>query len=477
MTRETPSLTTLVRGVRRRETGRRRWGRVAWAVAAGAGTLALFGLWQVVRAPLSLPPVSAPLATGLAGGLAALTLLGLELRASPPNEREAARLADRRLGLHDLLGTALTLPETANDPLEAALHARVRAQAEAAARPLRPANVVPPPSLAWGRLPGGLAALALVAWLVPPLRAPVRLVASAEPRAEAIRTQEPSKTASGGTMTLPSSATTPQPTPDEVAEAEEKKTEPSTPQAQAGTERSGGAVTTATGTGGRAPGLDRPREARNALVKETTTPGSEAHPGGGSTRDTPFGSRESGSFSEQEARSNPDALAAAPYDPSAPGSGTQKQKSGGAPEERRASGGRGVESDGDDRCARDCLTNNDMNRGSAPRAAKPPAPDNRNQSGTSDSGGGAAGSTSGVGLGQGRMAAVTVRFRQRLLAGNESQGDRVRVLAAPGTSPPMASPGAATAGPWTPQAEPPLTPDDIPAAAQDTVSAYFRRTP
>ncbi|WP_216326806.1 hypothetical protein [Deinococcus aestuarii] len=471
------SLTALLRGVRRREAGRRRWRRVSWAAAVGVGTLALLGLWQVVRAPLGWPPVSIPFAVGLAGGLAALTFLGLEVRTSPPTDREAARLADRRLGLHDLLGTALTLPETAQDPLEAALHTRVRAQAEEAARPLRAADVVPSPSPAWGRLPAGLAVLALVLWLIPPLPAPVQLAAAEEPRAQAIRTPEPARTEAGGTVNSLAPVTTQAPS-DEDAEVGEKTPEtPSTPQAQAETERPSGAAEAATATGGRTPGLDRPREPRTALLTEPRTSSAEARPGGGSTRDTPFGSRESGSFGEQAARSNPDALAAAPYDPGGPGSEPQRQKSGGPPEERRASGGRGVENDGDDRCAQDCLTNDDMNRGSAPRAARPPAPDDRNASGTSDSGGGAAGSTSGVGLGQGRMAEVTVRFRTRLLAGNETQGDRVRVLAVPGTSPPVADPGSATAGPWTPQAEPPLTPDDIPAAAQDTVGAYFRRTP
>ncbi|GMA15710.1 hypothetical protein E5F05_06020 [Deinococcus metallilatus] len=472
-----PALTTLLRGVQRREAGRRRWRRLGWAVTVGLGTLALGGLAYLLHAPLGVPSPSPALTAGLAGLLGGLTALGLEVRATPPGPQEAARLADRRLGLHDLLGTALTLPGQTGDPLEVALHTRIRAQAEEAARPRQAADVVPPPSPTWARVPAGLAALALLVWLLPPLPAPVRLAAPAEARAEVLRTPEPVR-ATAGEKVAPATLS-PSPSPASPA-APPTGTQPKTPavtaQANAGKERPGVAVSGAAGTRSRAPGLDRPREAQTSLVEEARSPGS-AGPGGGSTRDTPFGSREGGHVPPEELRSNPDALAAAPYDPGGPGSQTQHQKNSGPPELRQASGGRGVESEGRDRCVQGCLTNNDMNRGQTPRASKPSDPEGHPQSGTSDSGGGAAGSTSSVGLGSGRLPDITVRYRQQLLAGNPRNAERVRVLAAPGASPPEPAPGAATAGPWTAQPEPPLTPDHIPDAARDTVRAYFRRTP
>ena len=89
MTGTMTSLTALLRGVRRREAGRRRWRRVSWAAAVGVGTLALLGLWQVVRAPLGWPPVSIPFAVvtswvSLGAVLARLGICAVPEELDPP---------------------------------------------------------------------------------------------------------------------------------------------------------------------------------------------------------------------------------------------------------------------------------------------------------------------------------------------------------------------------------------------------------
>ena len=198
----------------------------------------------------------------------------------------------------------------------------------------------------------------------------------------------------------------------------------------------------------------------------------------GSVQNSPFGSRESGSLVNEQLPDNPNALAAAPYDPGSKGSGVVKQKSSGPTGLRVASGGRGVESDGDDRCVQGCLTNNDMNRGTqTPTAAKPKSPGGSTRSGTSG-GGGAAGNSSTVGLGTAQAREVSVTLRRQLLGGVTLDADRVRVLAAPDL-PASSGPGgaAAQAGSWTRQPER-LTPTDaVSAEARSAVQTYFRRTP
>jgi hypothetical protein len=199
------------------------------------------------------------------------------------------------------------------------------------------------------------------------------------------------------------------------------------------------------------------------------------------TRDTPFGSRESGQFQNESVTAGR-TLASAPYDPStAPGAPPMQQKSApGTSKLRAASGGRGIESEGADRCVQGCLTNNDMNRGAPqPRAAtrrKPPGGDTR--SGTSDSGGGAAGSSSGVGLGVGTLRPLQSSVAVDLTSAGV-MGDHIQVLAAPGPVTAVAALGAGAAAPtaaWRAAPESPSPTTDIPPDARATVRTYFDRS-
>ncbi|WP_418514363.1 hypothetical protein [Deinococcus sp. RM] len=455
--------------------------RAALTVTGGAALLGglLHALWP--------GPVAGLNPAGVVGAalLAGVARLAWHAPARPTLP-DAAQVADRRAGLSGLLGAALGSQPTP-DPWSAALHARLDGQADAAARTLHARTLLPaPPARVWAA-PLLLLALGAGAWGLP---APVR----PDQGPEAARMIEepptpPIPTGAGPTPAAPAdAAVSPVPTtkPDENPGADTGARTDAAP--DPGTRSDAptglGTIGRATAVPGRAPTLPRLTEARQGVTPAAHAPREPTPAAPGTrTQDTPFGSRENGQF-ENQSVTDPDRLAAAPYDPTtAPGARAQQQKTDpGSSGLRAASGGRGIESDGADRCVQGCLTNNDMNRGAAPDPARPKNPQGQTTSGTSDSGGaGTAGSSSGTGLGRGTLRPLNTRV-QGELGGAAGAGGRVQVLAAPddrsAAAPAATSAGAASR--WTPG--PDLAPPDLPAptaippGAQDAVRAYFDRS-
>lgn len=470
------TLTGALRPVQARLRAQAWAARARHATATAAGTALLGALLHLI-----VPELTAPVALGaavLTGG-ARLAWPG----APRPDLLSAARTVDRRAGLDGLLVTALSAPlpdphaaphadPFGGDPAGwgVALRARLDTQAAQATRQLDLPALLPGPGLRVWASPLLGVALGVAAWHLPPLpAAPVaRVIASPTPPNPDLPSPDlPSPAPTSAQPTSPPSASSPP---------------PGAPDAPAGTisDRPGA---------GRGAGQDAPLpEARQDVTPAAPTPDATGTPrAGGGTQDTPFGSRENGQFTNQSV-TNPDRLAAAPYDPTtAPGAAAQQQKADpGSSGLRAASGGRGIESDGADRCVQGCLTNNDMNRGAAPDPARPRNPQGQTASGTSDSGSaGTAGSSSGTGLGRGTLVPLTTRV-QGELGGAAGAGGRVQVLAAPDPATTGAASTATTsftaaAGAWptVPETPPPGLPTSsapIPRGAQAAVRAYFDRS-
>ncbi|MFC3835225.1 MULTISPECIES: hypothetical protein [Deinococcus] len=446
-----------------------------WGVALGLTVLGVGRLLGLITLSLTVA-VMASAAVGTVYGL-------LDWWRSPaPTPLDAARTADRRAALSGLLTTALTLPEHPTQPWEKALHARVQARAHEAAATLNPTTLLPVPAARVWLWPAALVAVAACLWWPAPVT--LERAATEVPRAQAV--DEP--TESLATPSTPEAATD---TSSPVVN--EPTPEPEIPEAQAATTAAPqggptsdvasvaapagqpGAVAGTGGTAARSP----LREARQGVTPGTAGDSSSvsAVPGG-RTQDTPFGSRESGQFQNQSV-TPAENLASAPYDPSTtPGAQAMQQKSDpGSSGLRAASGGRGIESEGADRCVQGCLTNNDMNRGAQPASgAARKKPGGETQSGTSDSGGGAAGSSSGVGLGVGTLNPIQSSAVTEL-GGAGVLGDRIQVLAAPERVPTTLSTAAATGtGGWQAASEAPTPTTDIPPDTRATVRSYFDRT-
>ena len=483
-------LTAVCLGMRRRRLLR----HLGRAALFGLGVLGIQGLLHALY-----PAWNWPQALLLAGALALALLTLLEGRAERVTLAHAARLTDRRLDLDDLLGTALSVPppqvqgmqaQTSGRPAELALAmwTRLQTRAEQAASQIRPEQVFQkrtsrsrsqatrwPLPLA----PLVLAPAALLLWLLPPITLPRPAVAQAVtvPVQQTQASQPVSQSADVGASVQAQARAAASPAPAQV-------TPPPSNSASStqGPTLDGASTNKATGAaaaGGKAPTQAFMRESRSAL-QATGGVATEATGDPGSVQNSPFGSRESGSLVNEQLPDNPRALAAAPYDPGSKGSGVVKQKSSGPTGLRAASGGRGVESDGDDRCVQGCLTNNDMNRGNqTPTAAKPKPPGGSTRSGTSSGGGGTAGNSSTVGLGTAQAREISVTLRRQVLGGVTFNSERVQVLAAPDSPDGTGQNGmaAAQAGSWTRQPER-LTPTDaVSAEARSAVQTYFRRTP
>lgn len=446
------------------------WGAALGLTGLGVGRL--LGL-------LPLPLTVAVMASAVVGAVYGLLRWW---RTPAPTPLEAARIADRRAALSGLLTTALTLPEHPTQPWEEALHARVQVRAHEAAATLNPATLLPVPAARVWLWPAALIAVAACLWWP----APVTLgrAGTEVPRAQAVdEPADPLATPSTPEVaTDTSSPVVNEPTPEpEIPEAQAATTV--APQSGPGSDAASvnapagqpGAVAGAGGTAARSP----LREARQGVTPGTAGESSSvsAVPGG-RTQDTPFGSRESGQFQNQSV-TPAENLASAPYDPSTtPGAQAMQQKSDpGSTGLRAASGGRGIESEGADRCVQGCLTNNDMNRGAQPSfSAARKKPGGETQSGTSDSGGGAAGSSSGVGLGVGTLNPIQSSAVTEL-GGAGVLGDRIQVLAAPERVPTTsATPDATGSGGWLAAAEVSTPATDIPPDARATVRSYFDRT-
>lgn len=488
-----PALDQALGGVRRQHARQRRRAALRRGLLVAALALLGLGLARVLTlAPLALA-VAVPVALGM--GLLAGTLL---LRNSALTPLDAARLSDRRAALDGLLTTALTLRAAPTLPLasspewEAALRERVLAQAGAAAAVLRPEQIVPAaPRRVWS-WPAGVLGLALFAWVVPPL--PVRPVMVTVPPAAVVGegTPVPPPATPGPAADVSGAPIVNEPEPEPQAAVQPTAAQgPSDPGPGSSTAPVSNAVS---GQGGTAAQADsgapvapsgqgpQPREARQPVGAGTEGAVTTNSVGGGTgTRDTPFGSRESGDFQNQSVTS-PDRLAAAPYDPAtAPGATPMQQQSDpGSSGLRSASGGRGIESEGADKCVEGCLTNDDMNRGAPADPSRPRAPGGETASGTSDSGSGAAAGSSGVGLGVGTLQPLQSRTRTELGGAPGESADRLQVLAAPRQErrPPTSSPSAQTGGgAWTRTPEAPsASASSIPDSARATVRAYFERT-
>ncbi|THF88628.1 hypothetical protein E7T09_05415 [Deinococcus sp. KSM4-11] len=405
-------------------------------------------------------------------------------RQPAPTPLDVARTADRHAGLAGLLTTALTLPGHMPQPWEEALHARVHAQAREAAAILHPETLLPLPVARSWLWPAALVILAAALWWPAPLA--LNRTAGLLPTAVAV--EEPSPAASATATIAPSPDTSApvvnEPTPEPetsnlpvpgsgqpVAGGQATSTASSAKSALA----PAGAVTPATGRSAS----QRPREARQGVTPGTARDSSADTAAQASrTRDTPFGSREAGQF-QNESVTPAENLASAPYDPaSAPGATPMQQKADpGTSALRAASGGRGIESEGADRCVQDCLTNNDMNRGAPPSTSRARPPGGETRSGTSDSGGGAAGSSSGVGLGVGHLTPIRSTTATDL-GGSGVLGDRIQVLAAPEPAGAGMSQGGhapVSAGTWQTAPELPTSTTDIPPDVRATVRTYFDR--
>lgn len=462
--------------------------RRMWLVALRRALVVLAGVTLaagLLRWGLALPVQ--PWVAAACGVVAALLWLAWERgRARPFGELDAARLADRRAELDGVLSTALTLHPAESPSLEAALHTRVLAQAGEAARHLNAKGIVrPDPARVWA-LPALLLGAGLGAWLLPArpvtASAPVAAVIADEPKAT--ESQSSSGSAALEAAAPPSSTPeTPQTSSlNDIPKGQEPDAPDSAPSAPPSDAVSGTALATAdlsSSAGAFTP--KRLREARQAILPSDTRHMQERlAKAGGTSVDTPFGSREGGRISRQEAGPNPDALAAAPYDPTTAKGQAQQQKAAppGSTGLRSASGGRGVESNGDERCVDQCMTNNDMNRGgnSARDAGKKLG--SGVSSGTSNSGSQAAGSSSGTGLGVGQLKDLQASYRETLLGQNNVNADRVQVLVAPTSVPPtQVSPAGGVGGAsWRTAPETPGLHSRVPESARATVSAYFART-
>ncbi|GAA5500995.1 hypothetical protein ACFOPQ_08945 [Deinococcus antarcticus] len=421
----------------------------------------------------------------LLSGVLLLASVLLWSRLRPFQELDAARLTDRQASLDGVLTTALTLPATHTDELEGALQQRVRLQAGQAAQKLQPAQVVPAdPARVWV-WPALLLCAGLGVWWLPPRPlpspAPVAAVVPEEDNVKVDRTtsQPADLTSAAPSPTEPSGQTAPDTSGlNDIPRGQEPEA-PAVPASNAGsTPALSGVDVTVTGAGAFTP--QRVKEAREAILPSDTRHVQAAlAKAGGTSVDTPFGSREGGRISKVEAPSNGDALAAAPYDPTTAKGKSQKQQ---APEGstglRSASGGRGVESNGDERCVDRCMTNNDMNRGGDPLSDAGKKAGSSVSAGTSNSGSQAAGSSSGTGLGVGRLKDLQTTYQQELLGQSNVNADRVQVLVAPTTTPPgQSSPAGGVSGAaWQSAPETPGLNGSVPLGAQDTVSAYFART-
>lgn len=481
MTAVPPAWSAALGAVQRREHVRRRRATLRGAALVLGGVTLLLALTRFT--PLPGPTLSQALGAGLGGAAAWLAAQAWRARPFPP--LSAAQLADRRAGLDGVLTTALTLPP-ALDALEQALHGRVRERADQAARTLPLAQVVPAdPPRAW-MVPAALLLAAAVAWTVPaPARVAVPAAAvvpapdeQAATPAGTNPTAAPDASASGTSGAAPAEPGT----PDIPVGQEPTDTPDAQATAQTGAARAGGTVTSGTGTlqGEADFSPQRLREARQAILPTDTAlyQKSLRAAGRGGVNDSPFGSREGGRVSEQATPEDPRSLASAPYDPTTASGKSQQQKadqnSSGL---RSASGGRGLESDGSQRCVDQCLTNNDMNRGGdrSRDAQKPPG--EGTSAGTSDSGAQAAQSSSGTGLGVGQLRNVSTSYRASIASTAGVDADRVRVLVAPTATPAGASaPGSVSGAAWSPAPEDPLAPGSVPAGARDVVRAYFNRS-
>ncbi|BBN94423.1 hypothetical protein DEGR_11560 [Deinococcus grandis] len=423
-----PALTAALRPVQARLHAQA-WAvqtRAALTVTGGAALLGglLHALWPGPVAGLN--PAEVVGAALLAGGALAWHA------PARPTLPDAAQVADRRAGLSGLLGAALGSQPTP-DPWSAALHARLDGQAAAAARSCTPAPCCPPRPRGWGRAPAA-AGPGAGAWGLP---APVR--PDQGPEAARVIEEPPPDPhrgradpgGPGGRRSLAGAHH------QAGREPRRRRGRPHGrgPGARHAVRRAdrGGHHRPSDRRAGPRPTLPRLTEARQGVTPAAQAPREPTPAAPGTrTQDTPFGSRENGQF-ENQSVTDPDRLAAAPYDPTtAPGARAQQQQADpGSSGLRAASGGRGIESDGADRCVQGCLTNNDMNRGAAPDPARPKNPQGQTTSGTSDSGGaGTAGSSSGTGLGRGTLRPLNTRV-QGELGGAAGAGGRVQVLAAP----------------------------------------------
>ncbi len=482
--------------VQRRYRRQRRQGALRLALAVAGGVVMLLGLWRALNLS-ALPPLSFPLAL-LVGVVAGLTVL-----CTPSVTRrqftllDAARLVDSHGQLCGLLTTAWTLPEalsasqrfesTGVQVWEAALHDRVRSQAREAARALRPPEVLPaPPALVWAG-PAAALGLATVCWLVPPLSAglpvtsppPAEVVDDVASAAELPQAAVPMPEADATSLSAAAG-----PVPD---------TEPSggfgldVPRAPVSSAPDGPAIST------RLPGAPATDLGSLADVRpgDTSGWGNGWHMGASgtqartttdaSTRDTPFGVQEPGDFENQLAPPG-GGVTGLPYNPPLPPgvAPLQQEAAPGSSGRRASSGGRGIESEGTDKCVEGCLTSNDMNRGAPrpPSTSKPPDGEAAG-SGTSDSGSSVAGDSSVVGLGAGTLRPIGSRSRIELNATAGVSADRLQVLAVPSSARSTAiqatrAPSASGAE-WINAPEAPGASGNVPEVARATVRAYFER--
>ncbi len=493
--------------VQRRRRRQQRLGTLRLALLVVGGVLLLLGLWRAFY-PSAFPPLSFPLAL-LVAVVAALTVLcTVSLAQQEFTVLDAAWLVDSHAQLSGLLPTALTLPPAFSASeitglsgvqlWEVALQDRLRSQAQETVRSLSPLQILPaPPVRVWAGAASSLG-LAAVCWLVPPLapRLPVialppAAVVEDAPTAGPSPATMPMTAADGpGEPAVTRSAAVAQPTGGSGLAVPRAPLSP-VPEGSAVSARPSAAPETDPGdraavrpgkTSGWGDGWHMGAPAAQAQTAGTAR-GSNA-----SIRDTPFGSQEPGDF-ENRLAPHGAGVTGLPYNPPLPpGSRPMQQEAAPGSSGRRASsGGRGIESEGTDKCVEGCLTSKDMNGGAphppSPRPATPPDGATAG-TGTSDSGSGVAGESSGVGLGAGTLRPMGSRSRIELSAGAGVDADRFQVLAAPSdaqsnglqsTTPPVPSVLPGSGAVWASALEAPGASGSIPEAARATIRAYFDR--
>lgn len=431
---------------------------LAWSLVAAVLAVGLMGLWQALGG--AVPGRDVLFGLALIVAMVDLLVLALSQRRRSPSLVQAARLAERQLGVSELFSTVLTLPQQAETPLEAALAGRVRRQADGVAGSFQPAHV---------RLPGPgpwLPRLALLAACSPALWA-LPILKSAPPAVQVqVQVQPPA----------------PDPSTPDTPTRQEAGAQPSAPSSSATAE--GQPASTREAPAVQVPGAMAPflRESNRALGADAATKGAASTGNSGGNRSTLAGSREGAGQAQAPRTGSEPALAAAPYDPGSAGSQTKPQRTGGKAGTRTASGGRGLESDSRDKCVAGCLTNSDMNRGNQPRGTHPQGTrsSDQTQSGTSDSGGTAAGASSSVGLGSGQMGALGGALKTERLTGGVVAGEQVQVLSTDSRSVGGVAAGVAGRGAWVRSSEAALPDTALPdthtdPAAQAVVGTYFAR--
>lgn len=439
----------------------RRWAALmwlAWSLVAAVLTVGLLGLWRALGG--AVPGRGALPILPLIVAMVALLVLALLQRRRSPSLVQAARLAERQLGVSELFSTVLALPEQAETPLEAALAERVRRQADGVAGSFQPARVRLPGPGPWLPRLAFLAVLSPALWALPILK-------SAPPAVQVqVQVQPPA----------------PDPSTPDTPARQEAGDQPSAPSNSAAAE--GQPASTREAPAVQAPGAMAPflRESNRALGADAATKGTASTGNSGGNRNTLAGSREGAGQAQAPRTGSEFALAAAPYDPGSAGSQTKPQRTGGKAGTRTASGGRGLESDSRDKCVAGCLTNSDMNRGNRPRGSHPQGTrsSDQTQSGTSDSGGTAAGASSSVGLGSGQMGTLNVPLKTERLTGGLVAGEQVQVLSTDTRAVGNIPAGVAGRGAWVRSSEAALPDTALPdtrtdPATQAVVGAYFAR--